>query len=189
MVLPVHAELVSRVRAFCGLCDDAPRKVILSRLHRLHLAWGCLSPSTLARHAPCARLLLHIHRHVTRDRPLAGSLCHSHALGALTSGDTSPTCTSTKGALAGFERSRPIIHHTNPLPARGAFIPVPFLALTPSLASCSYAQAVAARRAADAAAWRAKGGQLVPQSWQPRPAGSGGRYAAKAAAARPSEGA
>ena len=177
------------MRALCGLCDDAPRKVILSRLARPEGKWGCLSPSTLARHAPCARLLLHIHRHVTRDRPLAGSLCHSHALGALSSDDTSTTCTSTKGAQAGFERSRPIIHHINPPLARGAFIPVPFLALTLSLASCSFAQAAAARRAADAAAWRAKGGQLLPQSWQPRPAGSGGRYAAKAAAARPSEGA
>ena len=189
MVLAVHAELVSRVRAFCGRCDDALHKVNLSRLERPEGEWRCLSRPPLARHAPCARLLLHNHRDTPRDRPLAGGLCHSPALGALTSGDTSTTCTSTKGAQAGFERSRPIIHHINPPPARGAFIPVPFLALTLSLASCCYAQAAAATKAADAAAWRAEGGQQLPQSWQPRPAGSGGRYTAKAAAARPSEGA
>ena len=189
MVLPVHAELVSRVRAFCGLCDDAPRKVILSRLASARRKWGCLSPPPLPRHAPCARLLLHNHRYTPRDRPLAGSLCHSPALGALTSGGTSPSCTSAEGAFTGLERSRPIIHHTNPPPARGMLILVPFLALTLSLASCCYAQAAAARRAADAATWRAEGGQQLPQSWQPRSAGSGGRYTAKATAARPSEGA
>ena len=50
MTLPVHGKLVSEPFELCGLCAQAPRKVILRRLHNFGWHWdNFLAPRSPAR--------------------------------------------------------------------------------------------------------------------------------------------